>query len=242
MNWQTDRFHPLSNLFPVMGEVELRLLAADILKNGQVEPIVVLDGQILDGRNRFMACQLADVEPKTIEFDFNRYNRNPGEFVLSMNIHRRHLTPEQKRELIAKLLKADPRKSDRQIAKQTGSSPSTVSTVRKEKEEIGDVSKLDTRKDARGREQPSTKPAKATKHRDRGVLMLTSTLDELNSYWGPEKDPNGVYTVQVDCWLYTVKRVPPLVDPKSETGRAVREATARKIEEGIQTVKSSPKK
>jgi hypothetical protein len=35
---------------------------------------------------------------------------------MSANIHRRHLTIEQKRELIGKLLKAQPKQSNRQIA------------------------------------------------------------------------------------------------------------------------------
>ena len=42
---------------------------------------------------------------------------DPYAFVISANIYRRHLTAEQKRDLIAKLLKADPSKSDRQIGR-----------------------------------------------------------------------------------------------------------------------------
>src|SRR5262249_38778748 len=76
-------------------------------------------------------------------------------YVASANVHRRHLTVEQKRELIAKLLKADPSKSDRQIAETAKASPTTVGTVRTEMEAKGDVSKLDTRRDRRGRKQPA---------------------------------------------------------------------------------------
>ena len=38
---------------------------------------------------------------------------DPYAYVLSANVHRRHLTAEQKRELIAKVLKAQPEKSNR---------------------------------------------------------------------------------------------------------------------------------
>jgi hypothetical protein len=82
---------------------------------------------------------------------------DPYAYVLSVNIRRRHLTAEQKRDLIDKLLKRDPGKSDRQIAKVVGAHPTTVGTVRKEAEKRGDVSKLDTRTDAKGRAQPAHK-------------------------------------------------------------------------------------
>jgi hypothetical protein len=66
--------------------------------------------------------------------------------------------PEQKRELIGKLIKADPTKSDRQIAKQVGASPTTAGKVRSDLEAKHDVSKVDTRTDTKGRQQPVHKP------------------------------------------------------------------------------------
>jgi hypothetical protein len=92
-------------------------------------------------------------------------------YVIAANIQRRHLTTEQKRDLIAELLKADPSKSDRQIAKQTKTSPTTVGTVRAEKEASGDVSKLDTRTDTKGRKQPSKKTP------DKVVSMTGQPID-----------------------------------------------------------------
>lgn len=83
---------------------------------------------------------------------------DPYAYVISANIHRRHLTAEQKRELIAKLLKATPGKSDRQIAETVKASPTFVGKVRAEKEAAGDVSTVDTRTDRRGRAQPAHKP------------------------------------------------------------------------------------
>jgi hypothetical protein len=135
--------------------------------------------KLLDGRNRLDAqcllCEedcplpfglnkdgelwLSDREYVTILYEVD--DAKAYDLVLSYNVHRRHLTAEQKRELIAKLLRAKPDASDRQIAKQINSSPSTVGAVRKEKEASGDVSKLDTRTDTKGRKQPGTKPKKA---------------------------------------------------------------------------------
>jgi len=84
----------------------------------------------------------------------------PEEFVTSANLHRRHLTREQRRELVERLLKAQPEKSDRQIAATVKVSHPTVATVRRELVETGDVENLSTRTDSVGRQQSATKPPK----------------------------------------------------------------------------------
>ena len=72
-------FHPLAGLFTLPGEAELRAMAADIAAHGLRESIVRLEGQILDGRCRYLACKIAGVEPR-----FEEYNGNkPLAYVLS---------------------------------------------------------------------------------------------------------------------------------------------------------------
>jgi ParB-like chromosome segregation protein Spo0J len=151
------KFHPLASLFPLMEGAEFDELVADIKANGLLEDIVLYEGMILDGRNRYRACLAAGRKVYTSDFSDVTLIDDPATFVISRNIHRRHLTAEQKRELIAKLIKAQPENSDRQIAVTAKASPTTVGTVRAKMEAAGDVSKLDTRTDKRGRKQPSTK-------------------------------------------------------------------------------------
>jgi len=91
--------HPLSELFPLMEEPELTALAADIQANGLRTPILLFDDQILDGRNRYRACLLAGVEPVTAEFA----GEDPLQFVLSANLHRRHLNESQRALVAAKI-------------------------------------------------------------------------------------------------------------------------------------------
>jgi N6-adenosine-specific RNA methylase IME4 len=88
--------HPLAELFPMLPEQEVRELADDIVTFGQRMPIVLLEGRILDGRNRYAACKFAEVEPRFADYDGD----DPLNFVLSHNLHRRHLT-ESQRALIA---------------------------------------------------------------------------------------------------------------------------------------------
>ena len=54
--------------------------------------------------------------------------------MLSANLRRRHLTAEQRRELIGKVLHATPDKSNRQIAETVKVDHKTVAAVRSEKE------------------------------------------------------------------------------------------------------------
>jgi hypothetical protein len=61
-------FHPLANIFPPIEGPEFYALVDDIATNGQNEPIVILDEQVLDGRNRYRACLEAGVEPTFVPF------------------------------------------------------------------------------------------------------------------------------------------------------------------------------
>ena len=88
--------HEYADLFPMMQDLEIERLAYDIKQNGLREIITLLDGKILDGRNRYAACIIAEVEPEFITYDGNA----PLAFVISKNLHRRHLN-ESQRAMIA---------------------------------------------------------------------------------------------------------------------------------------------
>lgn len=84
--------HPLSGAFPSMSEADVQALAEDIKKNGQRMPAVMFEGKILDGWHRYLACSAVNVKLRTVEFD----GEDPVAFVLSQNLHRRHLTSSQR--------------------------------------------------------------------------------------------------------------------------------------------------
>ena len=89
--------HPLCTLFPRMAGAEFDALRDDIKANGLRSPIVLHDGMILDGGNRYRACVEAGVTPAFVIFD----GGNLVAFVLSANMHRRHMTPGQQAAIVA---------------------------------------------------------------------------------------------------------------------------------------------
>lgn len=85
-------YHELANIFPMMSESEIQELGNDIKENGQQESIIVYEDKILDGRNRFQACQIAEVLPIYEDYQGD----DPLSFVISLNLKRRHLSESQK--------------------------------------------------------------------------------------------------------------------------------------------------
>jgi ParB-like chromosome segregation protein Spo0J len=176
----TLSIHPLAKVFPPLSVKEFEALVADIEAHGLREAITLYEGQILDGIHRYAACCKAKVEPWAVDFGGDR--AAAVAFVISKNALRRHLTPAGKRKAIEALLQANPEQSDRQIAKVVQASPTTVGATRSKMEAKGDVSKLDTRRDSKGRRQVARKPRpsnRATKkgRKSRAAAAPASTSD-----------------------------------------------------------------
>lgn len=96
----TERaFHAIADIFPLMDGQPMADLITDIQQHGLREPIWLYEGQILDGRNRYRACLAAGVEPVFVDFngDYDQAYR----FSISLNLHRRHLTDDQRKTFAA---------------------------------------------------------------------------------------------------------------------------------------------
>lgn len=91
--------HPLSEIFP--RGVYVDELAEDIRTRGLIEPVTLYDGQVLDGRLRVRACSKAEVELRTEELIGDA--EAALQFVLSKNLHRRHLQESQRAMVAAKI-------------------------------------------------------------------------------------------------------------------------------------------
>jgi ParB-like nuclease domain len=81
--------HPLAECFPMLPDSELQELADDIKANGLRQNIIVYEGKILDGRNRYAACQIAGIQSENFITLYE--GSDPIGFVISANLIRRHL-------------------------------------------------------------------------------------------------------------------------------------------------------
>jgi hypothetical protein len=92
-------FHPIADLFPMIEGEDFRSFVADLKAHGLREPIVLFEEKILDGRNRYLACIEAEVEPHFLPYQ----GTDPVAYVLSLNLKRRHLTESQCAMVAAKV-------------------------------------------------------------------------------------------------------------------------------------------
>jgi len=129
MTWRDKyKVHPAADVFPMMSDEELEALGQDILENGLREPIKIMrvrkakqiaenafsqPTMLLDGRNRLEAMERVgiDLDSCAVKYQFVNSSRPPFTFdavayIISLNIHRRHLTKQQQAELIVAAVKA----------------------------------------------------------------------------------------------------------------------------------------
>lgn len=127
-------FHPYANLFPLIEGKAFDDLVADIKANGIRESIVMHEGKILDGRNRYragVAAGVIGVDGKLLVLDgdaqpsrrwFQKVEGDPLAFVISANLHRRHLSETQRAMVASRLANGD-HGGDRAPAEQAANLP-----------------------------------------------------------------------------------------------------------------------
>ncbi|MDI3562438.1 hypothetical protein [Bradyrhizobium sp. Arg816] len=193
--------HPAAELLTLMSEQELQELGDDIQKNRLHEGVAVFEGQLLDGRNRLDAMEMAGATLVTANGkpDWeniphrNAAGRDPISYVLSKNFLRRHLSTEQKQELIAKLLILAPDKSNRQIAAIVKVDHKTVASVRAKEQSSGEIPQL---RETIGRDGRRRRDGRGSTANLKGALQLdvaqgdvvvanhgTSVYGELTEAW-----------------------------------------------------------
>jgi hypothetical protein len=166
MGWRNELIiHPACEKIPRISDDELTALSADIRINGLQEraKLIIVDRvfMLLDGRSRLDALEMIGPiqvftgnSPNNKFFEVIGPKVDPVVYALSVNLHRRHLTPKQKRDLVAEMLKAYPEFSDRFIASTLKVSDKTVGATRHELERRAKIPHVSTRRDIKGRSSP----------------------------------------------------------------------------------------
>jgi hypothetical protein len=179
--------HPAADIFPLLGAAELQELADDIARHGLRERIKIIERPlrgddgifrvsqveqvVIDGRNRLDALELAgvpifhtgragtklDADLVDVIRDGVDTDGDIAAYVISVNVRRRHLTGEEKRILVAQLLKTNPERSNLQTAKIVGVDDKTVAAVRREMQARSEIPNVTKVIDTRGRKQPTRK-------------------------------------------------------------------------------------
>jgi hypothetical protein len=99
--------HPLALAFPDMPRDEYQALVDDVAEHGVLVPIVMHEDKILDGRHRHRAARQAGAGCPSVEWAPAYEGQTPGQFVMSMNRHRRDLTKGQRAMVAQKLLEIE---------------------------------------------------------------------------------------------------------------------------------------
>lgn len=144
----TLEYHPLADIFELIEGDEFTNLVEDIKEQGLLEPITLLDGKILDGRNRYRACLEAGEDPIFVAYgDKSAYENfpydvesfgdldDPASYVMSRNIMRRHLNTSQRALLAAKLKKIFQKEAEKKRNSKLKQSHGSVVEILPQREE-----------------------------------------------------------------------------------------------------------
>jgi ParB-like chromosome segregation protein Spo0J len=207
---------PFRDRLPPLSPTEYEELKADIAKRGIITPIVgykiPVNGAktkdhdtevvVIDGANRVQIAAALGIpdraatacgrDPIPTAYVGCRCTEQPTQkqpeaLADDLNLHRRHLTPEQRREYIAKVLKDKPQRSNRQVAAQTGTDHKTVGAVRVKLEATGEIPQLQGTEGRNGKVRPARQQAKPAARRNGTPRRepATSTLTAERADAGP---------------------------------------------------------
>lgn len=224
--------HPVANMFPLLdpGSDQFKKLVISLKYNGQWDPIVLdVEGRILDGRNRMLACIQAGIEPKFIQFaDLNLGMSKTGkpvdeaEYACEKNFARRDLTPDQ-RVMITALygeymdaLDRGAPKGNKNAAKKQRDQTVPVKAEPKTREKLAKKANVSERKAQQALNVGRKKPELAKKVAA-GKLTLSEAAKEVEPKKPKKPAPVQLDLTGVPAPPRVVQPAPPVVQPAAKT-------------------------
>ena len=160
-------------IMPPLSGNEYESLKAQIAKDGVLVPVEYdEDGNILDGFHRVKACKELNIKnwPSLTRIGLTETEKRTHARII--NIARRHLNREQKRELVRAQLLDTPEWSNNRIAQAVGLNHKTVIVIRKEMEQNEQLGKFPSLTGADGKQRPAEMPeAKLSPQTEMGGLF-----------------------------------------------------------------------
>lgn len=171
-------YQPVLKL-PALSYEEFTALKDSIALHGVMVPIVVDSvgprRKIIDGNYRKqIAAELEYDCPEIVQPNLDDDEKRT--LARCLNLARRQLSQEQRRELIADQLEESPGRSNRWIAKQLGVHHATVGAVRGELEATGQICQLDRTTGLDGKVRPTTRAIVLRSERELQARITSTTL------------------------------------------------------------------
>lgn len=144
-------------LLPALHDEEVAELRASIREHGIRVPILLdTAGNVIDGHHRQAIAAELDIDPPVQVLAPDVSDDEKRQLALTLNLARRHLTRQQRRDLVTASLTADPGLSDRSHAHRTGTDHKTVASQRRHLETTGEIPHSRSRRSRDGRQRPAT--------------------------------------------------------------------------------------
>lgn len=170
---------PYYDAMPPLTSDERTDLWADIAANGVMCPVIVTDDmEVIDGHNRLeIAAELnITAVPMTVVSGLTSDQKRLR--AEDLNLHRRHLTRERKREIIARRLKDNPTQSNREIADSAKADHKTVGAIRADLEATGEIPQLAATRGMDGRTRTTSRKLPSKEKRTSRCIARRGQEDE----------------------------------------------------------------
>lgn len=175
-------------VMPALAPDEFAALKADIAARGVQVPVEYDEmGNILDGHHRVQACFELKIThwPRLVRHGLSEEEKR--RHARRLNLDRRHLNHDQRRELIAAELREAPAASDRAIASGLGVDHKTVGTVRDAMESTGEIPQLKAREGRDKKIRRITQFVPSNKEEERGLRLSAKDLRAVTQIGKKEK-------------------------------------------------------
>jgi hypothetical protein len=168
-------------VMPALPAEDYEALKADIAARGVMVAIEMDEyGNILDGYNRIKVCRELGINDYPVVVRSGLSEAEKLTHARRVNLLRRHLSQEQRRQLVADELRGDPSRSDRQIAAGLGVDHKTVGAARDRLGGTGEIPQLEKTTGTDGKARPVNR-----QHKRRLISGIGKTMPSRDKKAGP---------------------------------------------------------